>query len=338
MSKTIAFNGMGLPLGEILAAPQRAWLLNDAGQGSFNLDIDYARKIQDRLLPGTLILIQDEKLPDWAGFIDTPETWGTGVVTFSLYSIERILGDGWRIGDGKKRKAISGSIFKKMIDLANAPEDLMIRYGDIFMGGTEREETVGKVPLMGEIQRVSDRTGYDWNITPVLDGNNHLSFLANWYQVMGISRQDYILDGINTKTGSTPLRRVGTIVNSVLGMGQPPAAGGDAPSYRYEDTTSRGFYRLRQGAQTFDGNVNQATLEANTKAFVAKNAYPRLSLDLTALDIDNLFAKLKVGDVARTINPNIGMRGIDTFARITGLQYTETTKEVDITVEEVISQ
>lgn len=69
---------------------------------------------------------------------------------------------------------------------------------------------------------------------------------------------------------------------------------------------------------------------------MAKNAYPRNILSLTALNIDNLYKKLAIGDTARIIKNNVGMVGIDTYARITGLQYDEPKEEVSMTVEEVI--
>ena len=336
MSKVVAYDGYsGTALGEILCSPNRAWLLNEYSQANFTLDIAYARSIRTLLKPGNLIMITHPDLPAWAGVIDLPVEWADGTVTLHAYSAEYMLTENWRIGDGVKRTGQAGKIFTDIINLANKPEDLLFRMGDVFMGGSTRTETVDCVGLYSEINRIAARTGFEWCITPVLDDYNRLSFRASWYEFIGIRREDYLLDDRNTKVASTPLTEKGPILNNVIGIGTQTTTG-STPKYQYNDTASQAAFRMRCASVSFDGDKTAGTLETNTKNYVAKNSRPRNVLSLSALNIDNLYKKLAVGDTVRVIKNNVGMVGIDTYSRITGLQYDEPKEEVSLTTEEVI--
>lgn len=245
MSKVVAYDGYtGTALGEILCSPNRAWLLNEYSQATFTLDTAYARSIRRLLVSGNLVMMTHPDLPAWVGVLDYPVTWADATVTFTAYSAEYMLTENWRIGDGVKRVGQAGKIFSDIITLANKPEDLLFRMGNVFMGGSTRTETIDCVGLYGEINRIAKRTGFEWNITPAMDDYNRLSFLANWYEFIGTKREDYLLDDRNTKVTNAPLTEKGSILNNVIGVGTS-ATTGDRPKYQYIDTNSQGKYRMR---------------------------------------------------------------------------------------------
>ena len=112
--------------------------------------------------------------------------WGNSKLTLTAWSGERLL---------KFRRSqplnltlsgtSAGALYRKLINIANIDEDLRVRAGEVYEGGTPRDETLDGKKLYDHVRAISARTANDWSLEGTLDVKHYLYFSANWYQKKG---------------------------------------------------------------------------------------------------------------------------------------------------------
>ena len=333
-SRVTIFDRTGAPLTTLRVATSRSWVLNGIGEATFQIAYTDPKCKREYLEFGNRVLIEHPKMPDWVGVIDTPRDWGNSSVTVRAYDACSLLS--WRRGrQGLTMTGTAGSLFKQIILFANQVQDIGLRPGTIYLGGTDRQETVND-SLWQHMSNICGRSGNDFIFTPRRDAGR-LVIDGNWYQRAGEPISVILSEGKNIELGNDVLTEDGRIVNDLLGYGEGATYETRIEAYGF-NLESANRYDLRQSFATYSGNSELATLQANVNADLALIKSPQTILQITALDVGNTFAGLRLGNTMPVRLHSIGFtgsgRGYEATVRIYGMRYTDTTQKVDLVTKE----
>ena len=337
MSEQITvYNYRGEPLTTLRANVTCSWVLGGIGEATFDIAYTDPKCQQAYLEYGNLLLVEHSNLPPWVGVIDTPRAWKRSSVSVRAYDITKLWQ--WRnTTAGQLLKGTAGVLFNALVYIANAAGETCIRPGSIYSDGIDRQETlsdyVGK-----HIDTIRTRSGSDYQLRPVKDGQNRLLVYIDWVARVGVYCSAILTEGKNVESTDGVMSEEGTIVNQMVGYGDTTTAGKRLQSTK-TDYASISQFGLRQGFTTFSGNTVQSTLDANTQAFLNANKTPARILKLKALDVGNTFANLSLGNTLRVNLFSIGFtnggRGYSANVRIQGMKYVSNSQTVELIVTEV---
>jgi hypothetical protein len=329
----------GAFLTTIETATVRSWTINERGQCMFAFSLTEAKSIRKYMGSRNLIHINHTSLPAWAGVIETDEKWNDGEeVEYTAWSAESLLMS--RCPDSGLISAGSpGALYTKLINLANEREDLLIRCADIYQGGGDADTTLDGSNLFEVIQDMAKRRKLEFSILPKLSVDNSLSFTANLYQRQGSAKGLILQEGYNIRRTGNVLRTQRRVINSLTGNGDNGTE--SRPTYTETDLGSVGLYGLMEGVQDYSGVTELATVQAHVSENLKTLRYPRRTFNLVALDVDNTFAALRLGNVLRLKAKSFGWDGdgnigTDTTVRILGMRYFDLLNECELTVDEVV--
>jgi len=333
------FNRAGTELTEIEARARRSWILNDEGDCFFTLAIRDSKAKEELLQYGNLVLIEHDELPDWAGVIDldpAERVWRGGSLDVSAYSLERLL----KSSDSPilKVTGTAGSIFRQVIDVYNMEAESIMLPGEIWLGGTQREETLGD-SCFTHVKRVSERANNDWNISHRLEGGK-FKLYANYYEQRGAKTERLLYDGKegNIEKVDTALSEAGPIYNIITGYSDASTTGTrQKVTLRNEESIE--IFGPRRNSLTFSGVTELATLTKNTQSTLDNYAYPYKQAGLTVLNKGNIFGTLEVGNVLdlRLSKSGFlgGALGYEAEVKIISMQYSGTPDKVALGVRTV---
>jgi len=332
MSVGVLYSKQGLALGEVVATFNRQWVSNQFGECKFELAAGADAVLLEK---GNFLVLEHDSLPPWVGTLDTPQTWGAGKVLYTAYSAERLFQ--LRPGlPGILLKGSAGVIYRQIIEIANSYADTLIRPGNIWTGGTSREETVTLAPLYDDIIRISQRSRDDWWIEPqVIKGQ--LSLLAHWDEERGEALDFVLEEGVNIELKDNLMDEQGEIWNGVIGYGNgatwdsKPKTGLITAQESWDDYGPR----IRG---VFVDTDSLATVEAGARAYLRQHKQPRRSFNPTATDVAGTFEHLDIGNVldlktTRTGHEH-GQQGLETSVEILEMTYREAVEAVDLVVDE----
>jgi len=337
-SRITIYDRNGEYLREVTASTRRTWALNAVGDGEFSLSGYDPNCNWELLRPGNHVFIEHDQLPPWCGWIDLPIHEGAAGVTVSLYSAEDVLN--YRTGPSALTvTGTAGSLFRRMLAIANQGAATLIQPGSIFEGGTARQETLNLTEMLSEIQRVSKRSGNDFEFVPDVS-TGRLRLLANWYERLGSVVDVTLRHEDNAELKDPYLSLQGRIVNDLTGVGQGASAQ-SRPTHREQDAASAGEYGVRQGTVSFDGVSQSGTLQSNTQTELRRVAQPEKVFHLAALNKDGLFSRLRLGVVLRlAYQSRLFRRELAAWVRITAMRYDDRQGEgagekIELVCEEV---
>ncbi len=338
--RVLFFNHRGDMLAEIPCVASRSWLLSRYGQAQISIPISEPKLREVNVQFGNLVLIQNDRLGDWAGVIWPPRTWNTQTCDINAYSAEFIM-YGRRSWGGLPMEGAAGSIFEKCVEIAAAVGEIRIEKGQIYQGGPSFSEKPYYERLYDLLVRVSDKSGQEWTLEPKLDSNGRLYFMANWFLQAGTRRDFALIEGVNIMDKGSLLVEQGNISNDITGFGQA-ATNGARPVYNQTDPTSIARYGVWQDSRSFDVSL-LTSLQYYVKVALAKAKYPRRVYSFTANDANNTFDYIGLGDTLpirlhrtgfyadhKTINGYERVLGIQDTVRIKGRACSETTGEVPL--------
>jgi hypothetical protein len=263
----------------------RTWVLNQYGQAEFTMPYTSSAATQEVCEFGNYVLVYSDTdaIPVWGGIIEPPRRWTPGGLVLKLYSCEYIMQH--RFGPKKLvLKGKAGDVVSQIIQFANGAGDTRIRMGDVFLGGTDREETINPTPLYDDIVRVMSRAALDWEIQPDLSQSGVLFFKMNVRERIGSDVTAFRLEeGKNLELTDEPLVEEGELFNSLLGYGDGSDWNTRVTSLQ-KDQSSIDRYGLREHAKNFSGNKNQSTLDENTVNWLNKYSQPRYTYSVNVLD------------------------------------------------------
>jgi len=331
------YSKYGEPLTDIRAGVVRSWVLNGVGQAEFGIAYTDPKCRRAYFEFGNYVTIEHTNLPIWAGVIDTPRQWRGNYLTVRAYEMGYML-KYRRTTAGLKLTGKAGEIASDLVRLANEQGDTQLRVGEIYGGGSDREETLGDTAY-SHMDAVRRRSGNEWTIIPDLDGKQLVGNF-NWHYKAGRTVTEIELTEKNTEKTSYTLSEEGEILNDIRGYGDAITSATRLVAYS-QDYESMGRYGRRQGTKTYSGNRQQATLDANTAADVALRKNPEMVFQATALDVGSTFNALRLGNRIGVNVSGVGFTddglGYRSTVRIVGMRYSDFTDSVElITSEDIV--
>jgi hypothetical protein len=333
-SRVNIYSHYGKWLTEVDATFNRSWKLNDYGPATFTLSMQDAKCREDYLQFGNFVYVEHEKLPVWAGMIDTPRTWGHGSVTSTVYSAEYLL-TCLITTRSTSAQGSHGAVFQALIEQTfNNDVGDIIKIGDIYGGGKSIKRTYYYNTLLDEIKKLCIDSGNDFDLQPEIDQNGRLFFSANWYEKRGMLKPFTLYDDINIKLSNTPLREQGRIGNKLRIYTTGATYESRGVAWR-DDLVSVSKYGQRYLAQLQQGN----DLNANADALLVEHTYPRKTFDMTAIDSGDTYYQMRIGDQFPISCHSVGFSGsgfgVDEIVRVLQMRYEEDKNELVIVADQV---
>lgn len=299
MSRVVMFDLTNHSVDEFSAPANRGWALSGkiSLQGGLQTKLVIPDSVagEDWLQFGRMALIQDDKLPDWCGMMDTP--WSAKLpVEATFYSPEYLLD--LRMPD--RKSVLIGtfeSVFAKIIGLVNQEEDLNVRVGTLGdLPAGSQQLTIDQKSLWAQLNDFGKREGVEFYFRPVKEQNGPLTVYIDAGKSLGIETDILLHDGARANMQVTAASVTGVIRNRVIGIGKQDSNQKRPQTPAYRDESSIDQYRLRSAVVQFNTLVNISSLQTATQKNLKNTARPRLKLGLSMLDNDNLFASLAPGN------------------------------------------
>jgi hypothetical protein len=337
------FDRGGNPIAEFRATVSRSWLIGDEGRCSFTYPTRKTQVVNDEVLRfGNWILIQNTQLPPWVGMLDTPRQWSSRNVTVSGYTPEHLFGH--RIGPPEEMLTGSaGTIFESLIARVNLAEQTILRAGNIWRGGPQRQEIVNPVPLNETLKTLWERSGEDYTWVPNVGTSGRLTIHGNWLQFLGYEPGIRLHEGKgggNIEAAGRILIEDGPVYNSIFAYGDGETWKSKA-SANASNTASIGRYGLREQSEEFSGTTSLTTLAATAAQRLREFAQPARSFTLNALNVGDTFKYISLGSIYTVRFENIGFYGgalgYAGRVRIIGMSYNpDVRNKINLVVREVV--
>lgn len=340
-SRIRIFDRNGVWIEEFEASTTRSWILNDYGECTFTIGILNPKLKRTAIEFGNIVLVTNADSIPWVGVIDTPRTWTRFGVKVTAYQAEFILSfrreqfvEGNTISIPKTLSGKAGAIFSQIISLANAQEDTLIRQGDIYIDGADRQETL-TTDYLTHVRNISQRSFNDFDIAHYFIDGGKLLLRASWYKSKGDTLTQILQEGLNIEVSDEVMTEQGNIFNSVIGLGEGTEIERFAAFAKDEDSISR--FGLRQGLTSYTGVTQLSTLQNNVTSYVKQSLSAQSTLKVACTD-PNVFRTIKPGDTIRLMLNSAGFRengniGTDKYLRVVAMQALDETGKMEILLE-----
>jgi len=333
------FDKTGVPLqgGEIDALVDRSWVLNGIGQANITIAKTDASCTDTILRFGNRILIQEDDMGMWGGIVLPPRNWTADGVTFTAYTIEKLLD--LRYPSAVSYTGYAGDIFEDLITSANTTEDTLIAFGTSYAGGESwTEETTDTV--YKALAAITKRTGQDWEIEPSINSVGNVAWSSYWKSSRGedLSANVVLEEGTHFKIATGPLlSEQGPIYNSIKlvkydGVGVTTTATAD-------DDDSMAVYGTLQGI--FNETVPTGyTAQTYCDYLLSVYKEPRKTFKLSVInDEEDTLKNIRLGNTITVLLVTYGFTGnglgLETRVRITAMEADERDSTLTLVVNEV---
>lgn len=325
MSRIIVFDLKNRSSGEIHGVVKRGWVISDGGNTEISLSADEASKPWVQL--GHMVYVAHEKLPAWAGVIDTP--WSAmPPVKLTAYDLPYLLG----LRSPEKAVTISGKVgelARQLLENANADEDLFVRLGRIDPRSSFRKFEVEQKPVWEQLQKVVSDAGMELMFRPEIEENNQLVIYVDIQTQFGTDAGFFLQDGEKGNCRVVEAKVDGEIWNQVIGTTKESTKGSRKTIGPLINRGSINKYRMRSTVEVFDSE-DDSQLEEDTTSFLNSYKEPILTMQIEVVERsvdDDTFRRLRLGNVGqlratRLVLPG-GRRGWDGYVRILAMQYDE---------------
>lgn len=316
----------------IKAVADRSWVVNNKGKCTLLMSLEDEKTVREYMMTRNLVCISHPKLPLWGGVIETDQDWNDrGVVQFTAWSAESLLMSRTPL-DGPVSAATPGSLFKTLISYANRGEDMLIRPGDIYQGGEKAEVTLDGTSLFDVVRDLAIQHDMEFDIRPVLDATNSLTFEANWYRRMGQKEETILSEGHNVKRPSRPLRVTRRVVNQLTGFGEGSTE--SRPKITLKDDASIERFGLMEGTEDFDGVTDATVLKASVLKRLRVLRNPKYIVGAVVLDVEDTFYSVRLGNTLPFRSASYGFQnmtgiGMQTNIRVMSMRYLERPNELE---------
>lgn len=317
----------------------RSWVLNRSGVATFTIPRGLSTLTEFNIRYGNPIVIQNDRVGIWGGFIWLPREHPFDGVKVWARSAEALLSRRRITGVYATSGMSAGTMFASLIELANAKEDTLIRVDSIFSGGRIRSFKYANMLIGDAVVGLQKSTGIDWSIEPDIS-TGRLIFLAQCYERRGRIWQFGLLEGKNIKLNLQPvLLEQGELVNDTISVGLG-ATSAVTPYRAAADSATNALYGLSEGLVQARGS-SDAELESAAAADLDKRKNPRRTYRITAIDDDNTFDYLGLGDTLPLKLASYGLTaagvGVEARVRVIAKEYSDLTGEMALTLDEVIT-
>ncbi len=336
MSRIVIFDASNRSAGEFAGRISRGWAItgnpNVRGGGETGVVISAAIAAKPWIQFGRMVMVQQDKLPAWAGMID-PEWDCQAPVEMSVYNIEYLLS--LRTPDEVvKFTGNTAAIVGKIIELINSQEELYLRLGRTDRDHS-REETLDRRPFWEQLKALIERAGMEMVLRPEVE-NSRLIIYMDIQTRLGKNTNYEYKDGENGNMTVTGARVIKPAWNRVIAINDAASEESRLQTKPFVDAESVRKYRLRSRVVQFRGVTELSTLEQHAQTYLDENSRPWLVLNVAIKDKGNAFINARLGNEAIFHAANIrlpgnihGWRG---SARILAMAYDEPTHTLGLTV------
>jgi hypothetical protein len=326
----------GTPIADFKAAVVRSSLLNDIGEAIFQIPTRSTKCRRELLEFGNYLYIQNDKMPDWVGIIDTPRTWRSGLVEVHAYEVPYILN--YRLTPlNTTITGTPGQLIDQLIGFANSDEDTLIRTGSIFIGGVSAPEVLTDT-IYSHVKGIQSYSNHDWICTPVIGSNGALTIQMDWVEKAGIVTDIELSQGHNILYGDTPLDEAGELLNFIHALTDQQGENPQAESR--VDSASRARYGLRAARKDYQSSTENGGLIVSADALLLRQKDPTISTPLTVVDKGNVFKSVRLGNIMKYKYTNIGFDssglGNSDYIRIMGYRFDEAANTVELFTGKII--
>lgn len=330
MSRMIVFAPNQLAVGELNTLVDRGWMLAGhpavAGGGSTTLALTNDQASLNYLQFGRMVLIAHDRLPNWAGMLDTPWNF-MPPVSVAAYNAEYVLS----LRSPEAPITLSGSvgsIAAQMLDMFNRYDDLYVRIGDTHKADpTARTETLDGRNFWEQLTAIINRAGCELQTRPEKDASGRLVIYLDIATRLGIDTNFLYSDGPNGNATFSNGVLNGPIYNRVIGTGDESGAVSRLRSRPVLSEASSATYRMRSQTVQFRGVTELGTLQQYTQNYINYYATPKFSFLMNVLDKGDAFQNMRLGNtvlvhISQAYLPG-GIQGVRGTARVLAMAYTE---------------
>ena len=350
----------GTQLAEFNGTARRSWILNDHGQAEITIPKNDPKITESLLRYNNRIVLISDNVPLWGGVIYTPRRWTDSAIIITAYSAEYLLkfrGSMDRAELNIPSDTTPAVILGLLVAAIQREETLGINIGNItnaqFHSGASLgnrqlaydaiQDTISLVDTAGSAGRASNM---EWDILPIFDINNRLQFSFNVYVNRGVFHDFYLEDGHNIEASDTLMQEQGDLYNRVRIWATAEHAGAswDQETVR-NSAASRALYGLLEfegsGSIASGGEPSFAAGNLAAGKLLSKVRFPRKTFALAAINVNNTFSRLDVGNRLRIRLAKYGFLpgggiGTDTIGRIVSMAYSDLDGKMDLVVDEYV--
>lgn len=337
-SRISIFDKSGHKMAELDGNVKRTWMIGAYSEATGTISLKDSKARREYLNFGNYLVVEHDKLPIWGGMITTPRGWSGNTLEFTALSGEYLLtirnGPTWQKWEGH-----GALMLKQMIDYGNSHGQTLLKVGEYTPMHPWMSLTQDWTKMYDRLKELVTISGQEWTVTPKFDVFGQLYFEANWFKELGMERHIILLEGSNLELGTNPLSEQGAIVNELLAIGGNSTQ--ESKLYLVvRDEESINDYGAFQGSEAFNAGT-MAELESCANGSLAKTKQPRNTWDLTALDVNDLFKSLRLGDTFPVKMLQIGWKsdgtqGFEGSVRILGMTYDDISNRVSLVADEVL--
>lgn len=298
----------------------RNWVLNGIGEATFTVPYSSAKYREEYLKPGTIVVIEDPKLPDWCGIIGDDQDWTQSEIKIKCLDGIALLKTRMTLPTDTYNGS-AGAIIQKMLVTAGQYRDTHFQIGTIYDDGVTRQMKMGD-SVYAQLLTLQKRTRNDWLTSPVVvNGKAYIQF--DWLERAGLPAASILTEGANLERNASPLSQRGPIINSIIGFSE---ASDPTKRLMYlgEDEASIGEYDVRQAKKVYTGVTTMADLIESVSADLSLSAWPLRATQFAALDRGNVFNDLRLGNTAQVnffkVGFTDGVSGLSAMFRFMGLK------------------
>lgn len=306
------FDRTGVPIGEMLPFIDFvSWRRNEIGQAVFSLAKTDAKANDVFLRAQNRVLITfDNGLPAWGGIMQPDFAIDHDTITVRALTAESVLSR--RLTDRGRyfSQQTVGNMAIAMISEANDALPLGIELGAVWAGGTRHSPsyhykdlfTIFRDSLFKRLSRA------DFYAEPVLQSDGRLIFRLNVVERRGRNVPGVALhQGLNV-VDPTRVSFQGPIINRWVIIGDGDGWGSDRPVAVAENVDSINRHGLLEAVEIHQGVIELETLQETADNLLARSAWPRVILDITAVDLPPAtFEQYDIGDNLPVELPDYGI-------------------------------
>lgn len=331
MSRMVVFGVDGYSLGEVHANVNRTWAINEGSQATAVLAVS---QVKEYLEFGRTVLIEHDRLPNWAGVIDTPWT-AKPPITMTMYSAEYLLS--LRTLDyGVQFQGQPAFIASKLLELANAQEDMHLVLGEM-ENAVQRIEVFAQRPIWEQLITVVKNAAMEMQVRSEKDSQKRLNLYLDIKNRLGVDTGFALHDGAGGNMEITDAKVDGQIWNRIIGLASKSTNKSRLlTEFPFRDEASIQRYRLRSIAVQSPDVESITQLNENTKNSLNASKDPSFTLTVNALDVGDTFNYLRLGNGVNIHAANVwlpgGIHGWRGVMRIKAMAYDESANKVAMTL------
>jgi len=341
VSRIIPFDLNNASVGECIAPCDRGWMVDGVAStsGGGNTTIVVSRSVMQKgwFQPGRLVLVNHDKLPPWAGVVDTPiDMLPPAKVT--LYNCGYLLK--LRAPDAPQvLKGTVATIAGKMIEQANAQEEMYLRLGVAGGSTISLDYPMDQRTYWDQLTALVAKSGSEMIFRPKREpaDGNRLYIYVDIMERVGIDTDFLLHDGANGNARVTAAIVDREIWNRVIGINGANAASERISTPPQIDAASIQAFRMRSAVEQIRTATTASALLAQTQQLVSDTSVPVLKFQLQVMDQGDTFRCMAEGNgvilhSSKVVLPD-GRRGWRGTGRIMAMAYNEKQNSLGITLE-----